>query len=239
MSFPLFAAFNNIVLLLLCFWASAQNSSKLKAGIYAGIFTLVLALGFDAIPAVPDWILLSNVQVSESSALIDIELSIQKLLLGVALCFCLPSLVSSSRSFHYQNAAISFLGAVIFVTTCAVVMDLKWQVNNLSALPYFLVTNTVVAFAEELFFRGFILGALLWFLPNKTLYRMVALVISALVFGVAHVAGGEWFVLVAIVAGLLYGAVYLLSGSLVWPIVCHALVNIIHFVFLPYPLFSP
>lgn len=78
------------------------------------------------------------------------------------------------------------------------------------------------ALGEELLFRG-LLGPLLGVLPQ------------ALVFGVAHQVPGpsRWvWVLWATVMGLAFGALFQLSGSLVGPILGHALINALNLSYL-------
>jgi membrane protease YdiL (CAAX protease family) len=86
-------------------------------------------------------------------------------------------------------------------------------------------TGLLVPFSEEAFFRG--MGQTL--LGNVLRSRWLVVVFSGLLFGVIHVGGGETpqpHVGPAIAAlGILLGAVYLRTGSLVAPVVLHALFN--------------
>jgi uncharacterized protein len=73
-------------------------------------------------------------------------------------------------------------------------------------------------FAEELFFRGAVQGAIGW-LP------------ATLAFALLHTGPGRAFrlwTLFALLAGLLFGALMELRGNLLGPVVAHFLVNAVN-----------
>ena len=79
--------------------------------------------------------------------------------------------------------------------------------------------------AEELLFRGAILGTL-----DRKAGPLFALVASSLLFGVAHIgSGGAPAIAASGVAGLLFGGVYLKTRSVAWPIAAHAISNLATF----------
>jgi CAAX prenyl protease-like protein len=87
-----------------------------------------------------------------------------------------------------------------------------------------IASATVVPLAEELAFRGFLMRRLVAADFQAVAYQSVgigALLLSAIVFGLSH--GTMWFP--GIVAGLLYGAVTRLSGSLGEAVSAHATTN--------------
>ncbi len=98
-----------------------------------------------------------------------------------------------------------------------------WRVGGI-AVGAFFGFFWVTALSEELFFRGVIARAFLDHLPSRTL----AIVLSAIVFGAAHL----WFhrfpdwrqSLVAAVLGIFCGVAYVHSGSVRVPMVTHTLV---------------
>lgn len=77
---------------------------------------------------------------------------------------------------------------------------------------------------EETLFRGFLLHYLhssAWQL-NLT----VALVVSSLIFGLQHLYQGAQGVIVTTVLGMLFGLLFLLSGSLLLPMLLHAALDL-------------
>ncbi len=70
-------------------------------------------------------------------------------------------------------------------------------------------TATNRCMAEEAFFRGFIQKNLSLMMKKIRHGDYLALLIAALLFGLAHYAGGTKYVILATVAGMGYGWVYL------------------------------
>jgi membrane protease YdiL (CAAX protease family) len=73
-----------------------------------------------------------------------------------------------------------------------------WVANNLA----------LVTLAEEAFFRGYIQGGLERQLAAFRQGQWIALCVAALIFGLAHLAGGWKLVVLAGLAGLGYGLAY-------------------------------
>ncbi|HEY5956017.1 MAG TPA: CPBP family intramembrane glutamic endopeptidase [Polyangiaceae bacterium] len=116
------------------------------------------------------------------------------------------------------------VGAIAVLATKAMVMrfgfaarlhgELRPLALELSA-QMVVVLATSSAIGEELLFRGL-------------LQPEVGLVVQALLFGVLHQTGGSsrWVWMIwATLMGLILGAMYQLSGSLVGPVVAHAMIN--------------
>jgi hypothetical protein len=99
--------------------------------------------------------------------------------------------------------------------------DLRPVAHNLSASTV-LAIAVLSSLGEELFFRGF-------------LVPVVGVVLQAVLFGLAHQVRGpsRWvWVSWATLVGLCFGVVFAATGSLVGPIVAHALVNGYNIAFL-------
>jgi len=87
------------------------------------------------------------------------------------------------------------------------------------------VTAVVVPVCEELFFRGVLIPGLV----GVSGRRWLAVVVSAIGFGLVHVGGGEGpqvhVVPAMTVFGVLAGVAFLRSGGLAVPIGMHVLFN--------------
>jgi CAAX protease family protein len=96
---------------------------------------------------------------------------------------------------------------------------LIWMINNL----------VIVSVAEESFFRGFIQTQLSkeigWF----------AILLAAIIFGLAHHRGGPTYVALATVSGLFYGTAYHKTQRIESSIFAHFLFNSAHFLLFSYP----
>ena len=89
--------------------------------------------------------------------------------------------------------------------------------------------------AEEALFRGFLQQQLSIGLKNIRYGVLIALISCAVLFGLAHAGGGMIYVILATVAGMGYGAVYLRSGRIEASILLHFMLNTVHILFFSYP----
>lgn len=90
--------------------------------------------------------------------------------------------------------------------------------------------------AEEAFFRGLIQARLAAYWSGRPYGTAAALIIAALLFGLAHIVAGSWgFVLLATLAGLAYGLVYQLTQRIEASIVLHFSLNLVYWLFFTSP----
>ena len=89
--------------------------------------------------------------------------------------------------------------------------------------------------AEEALFRGFVQAQLQRAWQHFAAGRWLALGVAALLFGLAHAAGGATYVALATVAGLGYGWVYQRTGRIEASILTHFTLNTAHFFLFTYP----
>jgi membrane protease YdiL (CAAX protease family) len=101
---------------------------------------------------------------------------------------------------------------------------LRWQFLAefvLSAAGIFVF----IAMPEELLFRGIIQN----FLQKSWLKPLPALIVTSVIFGVAHLNNGprpDWrYFLLATIAGLFYGNAYTRTRALLAPAIVHTLVD--------------
>jgi membrane protease YdiL (CAAX protease family) len=141
---------------------------------------------------------------------------------------------------HFENASGAHLfsgllglaiGALVVLSTKSMVHRLRFAKRlhaELRPLALGLSSKMVLllaltsAIGEELFFRGL-------------LQPWIGLWTQALVFGFLHQTGGSsrWVWMTwATLMGLTLGATYQLTGSLVGPLITHAVVNALNFAFL-------
>lgn len=85
--------------------------------------------------------------------------------------------------------------------------------------------------AEEVVFRGFLLVYLTEVVPQTSVG--VAMVVSSVLFGLAHTYQGALGVLLTGIAGYWLAGLFVLTGSLVLPVVVHALVDLRLLLVLP------
>jgi membrane protease YdiL (CAAX protease family) len=85
----------------------------------------------------------------------------------------------------------------------------------------FRVLAVTAGVCEEVLFRGY----LIWYLGAAT-GRWPAMLVSAFGFGAAHLYQGRKGAIKTTVIGLVMGTLYLGTGSLFWPIVLHAAIDL-------------
>jgi len=143
-----------------------------------------------------------------------------------------PWLSFDATAKHVYSALLGVaFGALLVVCTRAAVARFRWAKGLHAALRPFargmsLSTIVVVAslssFGEEMLFRGLLAPAM-------------GIVPQALLFGVAHQITGpsRWvWVAWATLVGLALGAMFQLTGSLLGPLLAHALVNALNLAYL-------
>lgn len=99
-------------------------------------------------------------------------------------------------------------------------------------LRYGAALSVNAGIVEELLFR-LAMPALLFGIIGDGL---VAFALSTVLFGFLHLYQGPTGVIVTIVLGALFALIYLVTGSILWPIVIHALVDLRSFVLIPIAL---
>lgn len=143
-----------------------------------------------------------------------------------------PWLPLEGGAAHAASLALGLLLATVTVrATRAFVGRYRWARELHAALRpsvrhastgMLLALGVTSAVGEELFFRGWLSGA-------------VGLVLSSVGFGLLHQmrGRGRWaWAAWATVMGLLFGAVFFATGSLLGPVVAHAVINVQNLRFL-------
>jgi hypothetical protein len=93
----------------------------------------------------------------------------------------------------------------------------------------------LTALPEDAIFRGVAQQWLAERLSAPSRPAILAVVIAGTLFGVAHIAGGPAYVVLATVAGIGYGWIYASTGSIAAAIAAHTGLNALHFLLFTYP----
>ena len=104
-------------------------------------------------------------------------------------------------------------------------------------LAFIAINLLFTCVAEEALFRG-LLQTKLSQIITSTRPALLAPIMTAAVFALAHFAGGFNYVLVSFIAGLGYSYIFYKTQRLAWAILCHWLVNLCHFFWFTYPMLS-
>jgi membrane protease YdiL (CAAX protease family) len=146
------------------------------------------------------------------------------------------------RPRHTAGASLKAGIGGMFATAAACLI-VAWSIGLVAWAPkwpaaswLFLLNNLLlVSFAEEAFFRGYLQGGLGRLLGARPSGKVLALVIAAALFGLAHVSGGWQWVVVGSIAGIGYGLAYR-HGGLQASVLAHFGLNAMHFFLFTYPM---
>jgi len=205
--------------------------------VLTGVCALLLAL--HRLPGFHNPVLLDHVQVSAGAPPFTLYANFDKAIAGIVLVgvFCAPVRARADWSTMLRRTLPVLAATLVVVLGAGMLLgvvrpDVKW----LPATPWFLVNNLLVTcVTEEAFFRGFLLAGLARGMAGRRYGVAVAVVVSTLLFGLAHAAGGPMLVLFATLAGCGYAAAYLRSGRIEGAILTHFALNAVHFVAFTYP----
>lgn len=215
----------------------AANARRWRALGWGAFGILALGIGFGLVPGFSAVVLAEPAVLKPGSQPYGLRLGMGKLLVAVAL---LQWLVPVARTAAQWRALLRGALPVMAATALAVPL-LAWaagQVRPAPGLPspaltlgWMAVNLLVVCTAEEGFFRGLVQRGLARVLPVP-----LAIALAALLFGLAHFAGGWTAVLVATAAGLGYGLAYQWGGQRIEAaILAHFGLNLTHFALFTYP----
>ncbi|VEE15450.1 CPBP family intramembrane glutamic endopeptidase [Ectopseudomonas mendocina] len=191
-----------------------------------------IALAAHLLPGFSPWTLWQPRQISPDAPPYALRLSWDKLLLGTAL---LAWWLGQSRRpvISLKLAWLACLATLPLIPVLAMALGLvAWQPKWPQGVLLWLAVNLGAAvLAEELLFRGVLQPVLV-----KRLGSWPGLLLTAGLFGVAHLPFSTLFAMVAALAGLGYGLAFHYSGRISLAIALHAAVNLVHFLLLSYPL---
>jgi len=211
-----------------------QTLAGLVFGVYAVAMSLALLPGFHRVVLVEPQVL------SPGATPYGISVGFPKVAAGILILGLInPLLVRSWSELGRVLAralpiyiATAVVGMVVVIAMGYSRFDPKWSALFLWFIP---VNLFFTCLSEEGFFRGFVQHELSRIGSNRALASGVALMAAAILFGLAHLAGGVQFMLAATVAGLGYGWAFLRTGRIEAAMAVHFGVNATHFLLFTYP----
>ena len=227
-------------ILLLLAAAAAVSQTRNRLLCYAGhvlFIALALALSLHVLPGFHNPRVIDAERFTPDAVPFTLYLNLDKPLAGFWLLLVLPW-IQPPRGLRAVLTAVptclvatamaclvaaASLGLVVWAPKWPDLLWL-WVLNNL----------LLVCLAEEAVFRGYIQGGLARLLNRQPYGEVVALLVSAILFGLAHAAGGWQWVLVGSIAGIGYGVAYRLGG-LRASVLVHFGLNLLHISLFTYP----
>ena len=187
-----------------------------------------------AIPGFHNLKVLDSVSVGAASSPFTMYYNFDKALVPFMLLVCLKSLFVTKPA--YQPAKPYWLLLILAIPALLMVAvylgGLKLEMHRPVWFFQFMLANIFfVSLAEEALFRGYLQQRL-----SGLIHPVLALLISAAIFGAVHYAGGTLLVIFAALAGVIYGLAWMWSGRLWVAVAFHVGLNVIHLLFFTYPM---
>lgn len=224
-----FVAIPPTIAAMACFTIVATVYAPLSEGwkrqIRFGGMLLGLVAGFHLVPGIHSVPLYSRWWES-GSRILPFDLQIDKAYAGLLLALIAAQFHPQKHSLRVFWLIPAGIGGLILLVWL-LGYPLQPTIPEYAAARFF-VNFVVTCFAEELFFRGALQRELMLYLAP-----IPAIAIAAVLFGLVHISRGWEFVLLATLAGVLYGFVYRRSGYLSLAVLTHFAVNVAWLVLFP------
>lgn len=222
-------------------WLLAQKLGSGWITLMAGAVFVMLSIGLAAhwLPGFNNVLVLSNEVIKENSAPYTLYFNVDKPWVAlVILLSCTPLLRSADgwkRSFHRALLPFTLMLPVVF-GVAMILGFVSWEPEWPAGTLFFLISNLLLtSLAEAAFFRGFIQKSLSEHWCRYHWGSPAALIVTAVLFGLAHYPGGPVYMALVTLAGLFYGWCYQRTGSIEVTVFSQWLVNSGHFLFFTYP----
>ncbi|QKJ85181.1 CPBP family intramembrane metalloprotease [Paramixta manurensis] len=211
------------------------HATRWLAAITEGILVLgAIALMLHLMPGFNNTRIVTAVQAGPHSAPFTFYYNLDKALIPFVLLACLPTLFrTDAQPPRYKVWWLLLLLAIpvlLLIATLAGGLAIEPHFPRW-LWPFALANLFFVSLAEEALFRGYLQQRLTGWVGS-----LPALLLTSLLFGMAHIAGGSLLVLFATLAGLIYGLAWQWSGKLWVATWVHFAFNLTHLLLFTYPV---
>lgn len=217
--------------------AAASQLQKITSS--SMVVILSLALAMHKVPGFNNPAVLVSIQFSENAPAFTQYANFDKGVVGLILLAFFCKRTTTTVEFLAICKRTIPLAALTLVCVIAFAMAIGYVQPDIKASwssPAFLVTNLLFAIvAEEAFFRGLIQDRLTTSFRGLRFGGYISVVLSAVFFGIAHLAGGINYFTVALLGGIGYAYGYLIFRRIETPILMHFVLNAVHFIGFTYP----
>jgi uncharacterized protein len=206
----------------------------------AGILVFSLGLGMHALPGFHNLLVARDLVISPGAEPYTLYLNFDKTMVGILILgIVYQPLIATRRDWlsGLRRSLPLLLGTVAVLIAGSLALgyvrwDPKWHELFWIWAPANLLLTCL---SEEAFFRGFLQREIRGLLTNRRHADVVAVGVSAIAFGAAHLGGGPTYALLAGVAGVGYGWVYARTGRIEMAMLTHFALNAVHFLLFTYP----
>ena len=203
------------------------------------IVLLSLALGLHLFPGFHNPLIVEHVRLGSDTLPYTLRLNFDKAVIGLFILLGLRPLLAGRRETLLMLQQLVPIALVTFGAVVGLSLLLgyiRFDVKLPGFIGYWLWANLFfTCLAEEALFRGFLQRQLAIRLATFRYGAWFALVACALLFGIAHAAGGIKYIFLATVAGLGYGWAYHRTQRIEASILLHFTLNSLHILLFSYP----
>ena len=198
---------------------------------------IALTLLSHFVPGFNNLKVLDNVRAGALSAPFSLYYNFDKALIPFILLAIMPTLFSCKplRRGQLSHWLLLIVALPVLLLLATAAGGLKPELHYPAWFWQFVLSNLFfVSLAEEALFRGYLQRRL-----SQLIGPISGLLISALLFGISHLAGGTLLVVFASLAGVIYGLAWMWTGSLWVATLLHFSLNLLHLLFFTYPAYQP
>jgi len=188
-------------------------------------------------PGFTNWKVVSNEIISTDAIPVNLYFNFDKAIVGI---FSLAILFRNHHSIIWKDIikkAPLWTGiAILFMIPLSFLLGyVRWDPKLSPFMLTWIIANFLTCITEEAFFRGLVQGRLTSLLGNYRWGKFLGLAIASILFGILHYPGGIKYILLATVAGFIYGSAYMKTKNIETAIFTHFFLNVVHFVWFTYP----
>lgn len=221
-------------------WAIDRRAPRWRRALETGVLLVAAAaLMLHRAPGFANPRLLDAVRFTPDAVPFSLYVNFDKTLIALGLLGIAHARVSSVREWRevlVTTAPRAALAIAVVLAASLVLGYVRWAPKVPAEAPLWLAVNLLfTCTAEEALFRGFVQGGLWRAWASVRGGNWLALAVAAVLFGLAHAAGGWSYVALATVAGAGYGWIYERTQRVEASALAHWALNALHFFLFTYP----
>ena len=223
---------------------SKQSARLVRATSFVAIVILAVGLAIHVLPGFHNIQVLPPTRLTPRSIPYDQWINFDKTLAGVLLlgiCYRRPITTLAQLKIALGRAVVPMTVTIASVIVLGKALGyIQWDPKWTSQFWIWAAINLLsTCMSEEAFFRAFLQTGIERLAAKRASGVIIAIISSALLFGLAHMAGGWRYVALASVAGAGYGTVFFRTRSIEASILAHFTLNAVHFLLFTYPAAAP